>query len=84
MELHDILYEVDDSLALITLNRPKYRNAQSYRLLDELDTALAAADAVSSSTKTSGVTTWTSICAGETSRSRRSRWSKASASTEAG
>ena len=45
MELHDVTYAIEDALALITLNRPKYRNAQSYRLLDELDAALMAADA---------------------------------------
>ncbi len=40
MELHDVLYEVDGGVARVTLNRPRYRNAQSYRLLDELDIAL--------------------------------------------
>ncbi|KAA0236162.1 enoyl-CoA hydratase [bacterium] len=40
MELHDVLYEADGGVARITLNRPQYRNAQSYRLLDELDVAL--------------------------------------------
>jgi enoyl-CoA hydratase len=43
---NDILYSVSDGIATITLNRPAYRNAQSYRLLDEVDGAfdLAAAD----------------------------------------
>jgi len=47
MELHDVRYEVDEAVALITLDRPRYRNAQSWRLLDELDVALdhAMADA---------------------------------------
>ena len=40
MELHDVLYDVDGAIARVTLNRPRYRNAQSYRLLDELDIAL--------------------------------------------
>jgi enoyl-CoA hydratase len=42
----DILYTVQDGLGLITLNRPAYRNAQSYRMLDEIDAAfdLAKAD----------------------------------------
>ncbi len=46
MESENVLYSASDRVALITLNRPKYRNAQSYALLDELDAALdrAAAD----------------------------------------
>jgi len=36
----DVLYEVDGAVALITLNRPRYHNAQSWKLLDELDRAL--------------------------------------------
>ena len=36
---HDIVYEVDGPLGVITLNRPAYRNAQSYRMLDEIDAA---------------------------------------------
>jgi enoyl-CoA hydratase len=41
-----VLYEVRDTTALVTLNRPRYRNAQSWALLDALDLALdrAAAD----------------------------------------
>ena len=35
-----VLYEVAGSIANVTLNRPRYRNAQSYHLLDELDAAL--------------------------------------------
>jgi enoyl-CoA hydratase len=40
-----ILYEVSDSIARITLNRPQQRNAQSTELLRELDHAILAADA---------------------------------------
>ncbi len=36
----DVLYEVDGAVALITLNRPRHHNAQSWKLLDELDRAL--------------------------------------------
>ena len=46
MTFHDIVYTVQDGIGLITLNRPAYRNAQSYRMLDEIDQAfdLARAD----------------------------------------
>jgi enoyl-CoA hydratase len=42
----DILYAVADGVGVITLNRPQYRNAQSWRMLDEVDQAfdLARAD----------------------------------------
>ncbi|MCZ6868539.1 MAG: enoyl-CoA hydratase-related protein [Gammaproteobacteria bacterium] len=41
---HDnIVYEVTDHIARITFNRPRYRNAQSRRLLEELDDAFATA-----------------------------------------
>jgi enoyl-CoA hydratase len=42
----DILYSADAGVAVITLNRAAYRNAQSYRMLDEIDQAfdLARAD----------------------------------------
>ncbi len=36
----DVLYAVDGAVAVVTLNRPGYRNAQSWKLLDELDQAL--------------------------------------------
>ncbi len=36
----DVLYSVDGPIARVTLNRPRYRNAQSWRLLDQLDQAL--------------------------------------------
>jgi enoyl-CoA hydratase len=35
-----VLYEMRDQTALLTLNRARYRNAQSYALLDELDLQL--------------------------------------------
>jgi enoyl-CoA hydratase len=39
MEFHTILYDVADGIGAITLNRPAYRNAQDYRMLDEIDQA---------------------------------------------
>jgi enoyl-CoA hydratase len=39
MTFQDILYDVDGPLGVITLNRPQYRNAQSWRMLDEIDQA---------------------------------------------
>ena len=36
----DVLIEVDDRVAILTLNRPRYRNAQSWALLDQLDARL--------------------------------------------
>jgi enoyl-CoA hydratase len=39
MDFEDIAYAVDDGIATITLARPEYKNAQSYRMLDELDEA---------------------------------------------
>jgi len=46
MDFHDILYAPDGPIGVITLNRPAYRNAQGYRMLDEIDAAfdLARAD----------------------------------------
>jgi enoyl-CoA hydratase len=46
VDFRDILYDVDGPLGVITLNRPRYRNAQSYRMLDEIGHAfdLAKAD----------------------------------------
>ena len=38
-----VLYATDGPIANITLNRPRYRNAQSYQLLDELDAAFGRA-----------------------------------------
>jgi enoyl-CoA hydratase len=39
-EAKNVLYEERGAVALISLNRPSYRNAQSWRMLDELDEAL--------------------------------------------
>jgi len=44
-QLTDIAYHVDGPIAWITFNRPRYRNAQSWRLLDEFDKAMDMADA---------------------------------------
>jgi enoyl-CoA hydratase len=48
MNFKEILYAVDGPVGVITLDRPAYRNAQSYRMLNEIDAAfdLARADAV--------------------------------------
>lgn len=43
-DLQDIAYEVEGPIAWITFNRPKYRNAQSWRLLDEYDIAMDRAN----------------------------------------
>jgi enoyl-CoA hydratase len=43
MNYEQILYEMDGPVLRITCNRPKYRNAQSRRLLEELDDAFARA-----------------------------------------
>jgi len=43
MSFHDIEYEVVNRVARITTARPKYRNAQSRRLLEELDEAFMTA-----------------------------------------
>jgi enoyl-CoA hydratase len=43
MPFQEIAYEVADGIGVITLNRPKYRNAQGYRMLDEIDAAFRAA-----------------------------------------
>jgi len=45
MPFQDVTYSCDDAVATITLNRPKYKNAQSYRMLDEIDQAFALAKA---------------------------------------
>jgi enoyl-CoA hydratase len=36
----DVLYETRDGIATITLNRPRYFNAQSWAMLEALDEAL--------------------------------------------
>lgn len=43
-ELTDVTYSVDGPLAWITFNRPRYKNAQSWKLLDEVDIAMQEAD----------------------------------------
>lgn len=45
MELDHVIYEVDDSVGVITLNRPEAANAQSGKVLEELDWAWREADA---------------------------------------
>ena len=40
LELANVKYEEDGPLAIVTLNRPRYRNAQSWGLLDDLDAAM--------------------------------------------
>ena len=45
MDFKDIIYTTGDGLGVVTLNRPDYRNAQSYRMLDEIDAAFALAKA---------------------------------------
>jgi enoyl-CoA hydratase len=44
MQLEHVRYEVQDSIGIITLDRPEAANAQSPRVLDELDQAWRAAD----------------------------------------
>ena len=46
MAFEEILYQAAEGVAQITLNRSQYRNAQGYRMLDEIDQAfdLAGAD----------------------------------------
>lgn len=39
----NVTYEVDGRVARVTLNRPRYRNAQSRQLLEDLDEAFAQA-----------------------------------------
>ncbi|MDO8210178.1 enoyl-CoA hydratase/isomerase family protein [Conexibacter sp. CPCC 206217] len=45
MSYQHLLYETDDRTALITLNRPDKMNALSLELCDEIERAVAAADA---------------------------------------
>ena len=44
MQLDHVQYEIDDQVAVITLNRPEAANAQSPKVLAELDLAWRAAD----------------------------------------
>jgi len=43
LDFEHILYSIDGPIGVITLNRPARRNAQGYRMLDELDQAFAQA-----------------------------------------
>jgi enoyl-CoA hydratase len=43
MTFQDIQYGAEHGVAQITLGRPEYRNAQSYRMLDEIDQAFELA-----------------------------------------
>jgi len=45
MDFEEVIYSVEGPLGVITLNRPAYRNAQGYRMLDEIDQAFALARA---------------------------------------
>ncbi|MFC3078283.1 enoyl-CoA hydratase-related protein [Phenylobacterium terrae] len=45
MDFQTILYGTDAGVATITLNRPQVRNAQDYRMLDEIDGAFELAKA---------------------------------------
>jgi enoyl-CoA hydratase len=45
MEFRDILYSTEGAVATIALNRPRYKNAQGYRMLDEIDAAFGLAKA---------------------------------------
>jgi enoyl-CoA hydratase/carnithine racemase len=45
MEDKTVLYEKHNRIAKVILNRPRYKNAQSRRLLEELDAAFARANA---------------------------------------
>jgi len=44
MQFEHVIYEVTDPIAVITLNRPEAANAQSRKVLEELDFAWQAAD----------------------------------------
>lgn len=44
-ELTACTYSVDGPIAWITFNRPQYKNAQSWKLLDDFDSAMTMADA---------------------------------------
>src|SRR5215469_9940271 len=43
MNYRDVQYGTEGPIATITLNRPEYKNAQGYRMLDEIDSAFAEA-----------------------------------------
>lgn len=44
MPYQELIYEIDDRVAVLTLNRPQRMNALSKQLVDELVAAIAAAD----------------------------------------
>ena len=44
MAMEHVIYEVADSVGVITLNRPEAANAQNHRALEELDRAWQDAD----------------------------------------
>lgn len=44
MQFEHVIYEVADAIGVITLNRPEAANAQSHKVLEELDRAWKAAD----------------------------------------
>ena len=44
MQLDHVIYEVSDAIGVITLNRPEAANAQSHKVLEELDFAWKSAD----------------------------------------
>lgn len=45
MSFHDVTFTTDGPLGIITLARPQFRNAQSYRMLDEIESAFQLAKA---------------------------------------
>jgi enoyl-CoA hydratase len=45
MNFQEIIYTTDGPLAVVTLNVPQYKNAQGYRMLDEIDAAFDRAGA---------------------------------------
>ena len=45
MQFQEIVYTTDGPLGVITLNAPQYKNAQGYRMLDEIDAAFDLAHA---------------------------------------
>src|ERR1700719_978518 len=45
MKYEAILYEKHDAIAKVVLNRPRYKNAQSRLMIEEMDHAFAAANA---------------------------------------
>src|ERR1700735_1497891 len=45
MAFEDIIYAADGPVGVVTLNRPQYRHAQGYRMLEEIDSACVRARA---------------------------------------